>query len=253
MVKEGPFLNSDKDYPTKCSKLVLSKRSATIVEDMSASSQATSLPAEATKAIQLDKIYQPDKKAIPSVGREISVTVVEEEMPDSVAISSPKNSTALEAFVETSMVDQQCQDDHRTIGASIFPWVFSVAHSSPISPPAKVVTEEKQNGDTLFRISPEKKMSFGMGGSPMQLVPKTSALQERSPSSRRYDYSVENSLPESVGINNFQHEEPQDTHREKGNNEVQNENDEVMENYLKEEVALAKQKLILRFDGLFNF
>lgn len=242
MVKEGPFLNSDKDYPTKCSKLVLLKRSGRMVEDISASSQVTPLPAEPTKAIRLDKIYIPDIKAIPSIERKICVPVVEEEMPDSVAISSPKNSIAFEPVIEASTIDQQCQDDHQRTGASVFPWVFSVSHSSPISPPAKFLTDKRQNRDALFRISPEKKMSSGMEGSPTQLVARTEALQERSPSSKRYDYSVESLLQQGVAGKSDQYEEPPDTHQEDKNNEVvQDENNEVMKN-----CASAKLKLILR-------
>lgn len=247
MVKEGPFLNSDKDYPTKCSKLVLLKRSGRMVEDMSASSPVTP-PAEPTKAMQLDNKYKSDIEAIPSVERKICVPVVEEEMPDSVAISSPKNSIAFRPMIEASMADQQCQDDHRRTGASVFPWVFSAPHSS-ISRPAKFLTEEKQNGDVFFGISPEKKMFSDMEGSPTQLVARTEALQDRSPSSKRYDYSVGSSLQQGAAIKSVQYEEPQDTHQEGENNKVvQDENNEVMKNY-----ASAKLKLILRFDGSFNF
>ncbi|XP_024036736.1 SAC3 family protein B isoform X2 [Citrus clementina] len=240
MVKEGPFLNSDKDYPTKCSKLVLLKRSGRMVEDISASSQVTP-PAEPTKAMQLDNKYKSDIEAIPSVDRKICVPVVEEEMPDSVAISSPKNSIAFRPMIEASMADQQCQDDHQRTGASVFPWVFSAPHSS-ISRPAKFLTEEKQNGDVLFGISPEKKMFSDMEGSPTQLVARTEALQDRSPSSKRYDYSVGSSLQQGAAIKSVQYEEPQDTHQEGENIKVvQDENNEVMKNY-----ASAKLKLILR-------
>lgn len=248
MVKEGPFLNSDKDYHTKCSKLVLLKRSGRMVEDILASSQVTP-PAEPTKAMQLDNKYKSDIEAIPSVERKICVPVVEEEIPDSVAISSPKNSIAFRPMIEASMVDQQSQDDHQRTGASVFPWVFSAPHSSPISRPAKFLTEEKQNGDVLFGISPEKKMFSDMEGSPTQLVARTEALQDRSPSSKRYDYSVGSSLQQGAVIKSVQYEEPQDTHQEGENNKVvQDENNEVMKNY-----ASAKLKLILRFDGSFNF
>ncbi|KAJ4722309.1 SAC3 family protein B [Melia azedarach] len=195
MVKEGPFLNSDKDYPTKCSKLVLSKRSEKMVEDVSASSQVTSVPAEATKVIQLDKTYKPAIKAIHSAGAKVSVPVVDEEMSDPVAISSPKYSMAMEPIIEASMVDQHCQDDNQAIAASIFPWGLSVAHNSPNYEPGKVMTEEKQNGDALFRISSEKKMFVGPESSPRQHMPR-SAVVERSPSSKRYDYSVESSPSE---------------------------------------------------------
>ncbi|KAK9684999.1 hypothetical protein RND81_10G248500 [Saponaria officinalis] len=45
MVKEGPFLHDDKDYPTRCSSLVHRKKSDTIVEDVSPP-QEISLPSK---------------------------------------------------------------------------------------------------------------------------------------------------------------------------------------------------------------
>ncbi|XP_044498043.1 SAC3 family protein B isoform X3 [Mangifera indica] len=254
MVKEGQFLNSDSDYPTKCSKLVHMKRSKTMVEDILASTQAIFLPTEAKKEIQLDKIYKHDKAAIPYIGRKISVCAVNEEMPDSAAISPPKHSRSVPPLIEASMVDQQSQDDHKVTMASTSPWSFLVPHTSPKHQPARVVSEEKQDDDPLFRMSPENKSAFGMEVFPLQIVPRTSQ-QDRSPSFRRYDYSVDNALPQVVAINNLEDEEPSVTYQEKENDEVMiGENDEAMENekdevrasYIEEEVALAKLKLILR-------
>lgn len=260
MVKEGQFLNSDSNYPTKCSKLVHMKRSKTMVEDILASTQAISLPTEAKKEIQLDMIYKHDRTAIPSVGRKISVHVVDEEMPDSAAISSPKKGRPVPPLIETSMVDRRNQDDHKVTTACTLPWSFSVAHTSPKHQPAKVVSEEKQGDDALFRMSPENKTAFVADVFPIQTVPRTSQ-QDRSPSFRRYDYSVDNPSPQIVAINNLEDQEPSVTHREKENDDVmisendeamENEKDEVMASYLEEEVALAKLKLILRFDNLFK-
>ncbi|XP_031286799.1 SAC3 family protein B isoform X1 [Pistacia vera] len=253
MVKEGQFLNSDSDYPTKCSKLVHTKRSKTMVEDILASTQAISLPIEAKKEIQLDKIHKHDTTSIPSVRRKISVRAVDEEMSDSAAISSPKKGRPVPPLIETSMVGRQNQDDHKVTTACTLPWSFSVAHTSPKPQPAEVVPEEKQD-DAFFRMSPENRTAFFTDVFPIQSVPRTSQ-QDRSLSFRRYDYSVDNTLPQIVATNNLEDEEPSVTHREKENDEVmisekdeamENEKDEVMASYLEEEVALAKLKLILR-------
>ncbi|KAH7573663.1 hypothetical protein JRO89_XS03G0188500 [Xanthoceras sorbifolium] len=255
MVKDGPFLNSDKDYPTKCSKLVHMKRSESIVEDILASNQVISSPTGATKAIQLGKIHKHDAKTPPYVERKISIHPVDEAMPDSIAISLQNNSTPVQPVSETSMVDQQSQvGGHQVTVPCISPWGFSVADSSPKSQPAKVVMEEKRNNDTLFKMTPEKKIVSGMEGLPMQVVSKT-PQQDRSPSFKRYDHSVENAVPESVAIDDIEDDEPSVTFEENENFEaMENENDEVMEkendkvlaNYLEEEVALAKLKLIIR-------
>ncbi|XP_044486042.1 SAC3 family protein B-like isoform X3 [Mangifera indica] len=253
MVKEGQFLNSDSDYPTKCSKLVHMKRSKSMVEDILASTQAISLPTEAKKEIQLDKILKHDTTAISSVGRKISVSAVDEEMPDSAIISSPKITRPVPPLIETLMVDRQGQDGHKVTTTCTSPRSLSVAHTSPKPQPARNVSEGKRGNDSLFRMSPENKIAFGTEVFPIQIVSRTSQ-RYRSPSFRRYDCSVENTLPQIVAVNNLEGEEPSVAHQEKEKDEdMISENDEAMENEKYEvmashleEAAAAKLKLILR-------
>ncbi|CAL1412839.1 unnamed protein product [Linum trigynum] len=98
MVKEGPFLNSDKDFSTKCSRLVHLKKSTTIVSDISPSSQVTPLPAEATRKIRVPFVDKKNPshtfavKATPAlVDKKNSISAINDEMPDShVVVPLPK-------------------------------------------------------------------------------------------------------------------------------------------------------------------
>ncbi|KAF2287778.1 hypothetical protein GH714_002682 [Hevea brasiliensis] len=236
MVKEGPFLNGDQDYPTKRSKLVHLKISRRMVDDVSPISQVVSLTAQASKEIQLPTVHKRDKKAVAStfVERKSLIHEVDEEMPDFEVVSSPKVGTLLEPIIDKSKVGQQSQED-RVEGAYFSKWGFSSVHNPPVSLPAKFNEVEKPNGDILSSVSAEKNMLSGMEGVPLQVVSRTS-LQERSPSAK-YGYAVEDKVP--VFSNDTKDEEPPDIYEEK-------ENDEAMENYDDEEVAQAKLKLIIR-------
>ncbi|KAJ9182012.1 hypothetical protein P3X46_006050 [Hevea brasiliensis] len=236
MVKEGPYLNGDQDYPTKRSKLVHLKISRRMVDDVSPISQVVSLTAQASKEIQLPTVHKHDKKAVAStfVERKSLIHEVDEEMPDSEVVSSPKVGTLLEPIIDKSKVGQQSQED-RVEGAYFSKWGFSSVHNPPVSLPAKFNEVEKPNGDILSSVSAEKNMLSGMEGVPLQVVSRTS-LQERSPSAK-YGYAVEDKVP--VFSNDTKDEEPPDIYEEK-------ENDEAMENYNDEEVAQAKLKLIIR-------
>lgn len=239
MVKEGPFLNSDKDYPTKCSKLAHLKKSRRIVEDVSPTCKVASVPAEATKEILLPKIYKHDTKAVPSAFQDgkSSVPEIDEEMPEFKVISSPKVGTQVQPKIEKSLVTQRKQDDHRVAGAHISIWSFPSVHNSPEPQPCKLRIVEKPNHDARFRASPEMGMLSDMEDRPLQIASRT-ALQERSPSGK-YGHIMDNSTPQRPVLNNSKDEEPPVSHQE---NE-----DKVVENYKDEEVALAKLKLIVRF------
>ncbi|GAV63352.1 SAC3_GANP domain-containing protein [Cephalotus follicularis] len=235
MVKDGPLLNIDKDYPTKCSKLIHLKKSRTILEDVLASCQEEPMPTEATKETQLGTIYRSETKAV-SVGRESSSVVVDEEMSDFEVISSPKDSTKVQSITKTSIVDQRSKDVHSVAGASAPQLAFSFAHTSPTSPAANVGMLEKPNNFALSRIVPQRE-SFGMEDRPLQIVAGRQ-MQKKSPSGR-YDHTAENSVPQSVVIANLEEAKPPNIRDE-------NDNDEIMEHYHDEKVANAALKLIIR-------
>ncbi|XP_022722839.1 SAC3 family protein B isoform X2 [Durio zibethinus] len=197
MVKEGSFLNVENDYPTKCSRLVHRKRSRTIAGDVAVPCQATSMPVGVTKASQLGKIYKKSATALSSPRRASSIVAVDEEMPESKVVPSPKDGVQLHSVTETSIGVQQLQDGHLK---SSKPFNFPLARGSPRSVPAKVAVLEKANNDAFFTILRERTIISGMEKMPLQNMSQASPL-ERSPSGV-FDHAVENRLPQSMAIDN---------------------------------------------------
>lgn len=237
MVKEGPFLNADKDYPTKCSELVHSKKSNTIVEDVASSCQSMSLPSAKATELQLSKDYNHEPIAIASVGKNDYDPATDEEMADFEAVSSPKDGTPIQLMLGPSTVSQQSADGHWVASVSSMACDFALAQKSPESQPTKVGKVGQPNFDALFRNSLEKRRQSHMEAMPSQVV-STPVMQERFPVTE-FNYPVENSVPQTVVIKDIEDEELTDIHQE-----VEN---EVVASSQVEEVAEAKLKLILRF------
>lgn len=257
MVKEGPFLNSDKDYPTKCSKLVHMKRSGKVVEDVTAPSQEILLPIEVPKAVQPRKHKN---KAIPSVKRKTSINAVDEQMPDSETYSTLKLRKPTQQMIKPTVFTQQSKDNLKLSSAPISPWGFSTSHSPTIqhSPSkfqdAKVTVEKKSDNNILDR-SPEKKIVFGVETTPIPIIPRAS-VQDRSPTGKTFDYSSEDPSSQSAAASGKEDEDLLDIHHENEKDDgmgdrideqMDNEN-ELMANQIDEEVAVAKLKLMLRSD-----
>ncbi|KAG6726602.1 hypothetical protein I3842_02G088700 [Carya illinoinensis] len=233
MMKEGPFLNRDKDYPTKCSELVYLKRSGRIVEDVLPPTQVISLPAEAV--------------SIPSDERESSVCTSNEEMADLEAFSSSTDSQQRQPVIISPTLTKQSQNDHQAAGASNPPWGLSLSHSSPKSQLAKVGIVAKQNFDDLFRNSLERNMHFHKEAMMPQDVSKT-AVKERYLDGKK-DYEAEKIGSPRVVINRLEDAEPSDIHKENTcQNDIHKENNisTVLANDHAEETAEAKLKLFLR-------
>ncbi|KAL4284034.1 hypothetical protein GQ457_16G030350 [Hibiscus cannabinus] len=211
MVKEGSFLNAENDYPTKCSRLVHRRRSKTIAGDVVAPHEVTHLPIRTSKESQLGKAYtqRPESQTVKSYTqrpkaslspkRNSSILAVDEEMPDSKVVPSPKSSLQLHSETKTSKGLKQLQDGHINSGA-YKPFSFSLERSSPRSPPAKVAVMEKANNDAFFTISPVRTNASGMKQAPVQFFSQASQ-PERLPSGR-FDLSAENSIPRSMAIDN---------------------------------------------------
>ncbi|KAJ6313578.1 hypothetical protein OIU77_014963 [Salix suchowensis] len=239
MVKDGLFLNADKDYPTECSNLVHLKKSKRIVDDVSPPSWAVPLPAEAAKEIQPHMIYKHDTKSVPSafVDAKSFASEIVEETPDFELVASPSIVAQVEPMIKEPIVKQQSQDDHQVASAYILPWGDSWAHSSPESRPFKFGAVEKPNHDTLLRVSPKRKMPSSMEEMSFPIVSRIGLL-ERSPSDN-YGYTWEDSTSQIVDINESRDEEPFDINQA-------SDIDKVMESNEDEEVARAKLKLIIR-------
>ncbi|XP_024027516.1 SAC3 family protein B [Morus notabilis] len=243
MVKEGPFLNSDKDYPTRCSKLVDLKKSGLIFEDVSLSTQVIS-PTKAPDKIQMTKTTDKELKVFPSDEKERSfqntssvevfspVHAVDEEMADYEVVPSPKEPKKMQPIAEISIFSQQRKDEHQLPGFYPLSWDSSL--SKPL--PSKVSIEEKPNYDSSFSISPQIYMHSDRKEMSLQLVSKTT-LQDRLPDIP-YTHTVENPVPQDI-VDELEDEEPSDVLQEI-------ENEDVMADYQREEIAEAKLKLILR-------
>lgn len=236
MVKEGPFLNFDKDYPTRRSKLVDFKRSGRIIEDVLPSTQVISMPLKAPKETQMDKN---DPKSVPPVERESSscdipvievvgaAHVLDEEMPDSLAAPSQKEHIRMQPTFETPVLDQQSKDNHQMAAIISLPWgSSSVRVGSPGIP----------KDDAIFR----KTLHSGTEGTETKIILKPHAEEE----SRVYK-KMENLVPQNM-LNQLEDEVPPDLLGE-------NDNDDLMENDWHKETAEAKLKLIIRYCGFFCF
>ncbi|XVF66336.1 hypothetical protein PTKIN_Ptkin10aG0027400 [Pterospermum kingtungense] len=199
MVKEGPFLNAENDYPTKRSRLVHRKRSRTIFGDVAVPPEVTSLHVGATKESQLGKVYKQSANASLSPRNARSILPVDEEMPDSKVAPSPKGGLQLHSVTETSRGVQQLQDGHLKSG-SPKALNFSLARSSSRSLPAKDAVLEKANNDALFFMFPERKITSGVEPMPLLTMSQVSTPQ-RSPTGIP-KHAVENSVPQTMAIDN---------------------------------------------------
>lgn len=237
MVKEGPFLNADKDYPTRRSKLVDSKRSKKIMEDVLFSFQVLSVPVKAPKENQMAKMSKNAPKSVPPVERESSVCdspaievagaahALDEEMPDSQAAASQKECIQMLPTFETPLAGQKSKDDHQMAGIVPLEWGSSYV---------RVGGQEKPKVDANFSETMDN-------GTEVAQAKRILHSPEESPVCNK----VEKSVPQII-LHQLEDEVPLDIHRE-------DDNDDLMTNYQCEEIAKAKLKLIIRYCSLFHF
>jgi len=230
MVKEGPFLNVDVDYPTKCSKLVHKKRSGRIIEDISLSIQAESPHVETMKEIQTRK---PEPQVASPVKNDSSVRKPDEEIPDAVAIYSPEVSGKAFKDVPDSPQDKD----------------ISGPRPSPLSSPFPNIIPEQQlprfgifngtNSDLIARGSPNTNFQFSVEQRPLEIIPNA------APPENSLGFSFSVPPPVSHGVFKDEPLVIQQEHEDDIN--------EFSENCQDEEIAEAKLKLFLRFLCLFHF
>lgn len=113
MVKEGPFLNDEKDYPTRCSTLVHRKKSDTIVEDVLSSRQVILLPSEPRKELQSDNHRKNKHETVLPIQTQ-SPLVSDDGLMDIEAVSSPICTMQDQPVLETSR-SMQVQADLGTL------------------------------------------------------------------------------------------------------------------------------------------
>ncbi|TKY72069.1 Germinal-center associated nuclear protein [Spatholobus suberectus] len=233
MVKEGPFLNVDVDYPTKCSELVHKKRSRRIIEDVSPSIQAESPHVETMKEIQRRKTHKHEPQVVLAVKNDSFVQKLGEEIPDSEPIFSPKHSKSGKAFKDV----QDSQKDHNMSSTSPSPLSFPFPNIIPEPQLTRIdvlksTNLKSTNSDLVARGSPERNLQSNVDPRPLEIVPKAA----RPESSFGISFSVP--LPVAQGVYKDEsliiHQEHED------------EITEVRENCQDEEIAEAKLKLFLR-------
>ncbi|CAG7878255.1 unnamed protein product [Brassica rapa] len=261
MVKDDLFLHADKDYKTKCSKLVHMKKSRTIVEDVSAPSIEEDVPASSplsSLSIEANKGYQQETPPPQSLKKQTSLRLVDKEMADS------KTSLLLEEDkpVKTSVinpvrpsdvkpaVDQQKGNHFTPAGEFHSPPKFY----SPGFPQAESLNLKKQPNDGHTSISPAEinfpfaeHMQTNLVPVPtLQQSPKSMPMENvsvatkiESPRSVENIFALEESVPEAAmtvtleeGFHDIEQED------EDGHEDITSQYDE--------EVAKAKLKLIIR-------
>ncbi|XP_015888382.3 SAC3 family protein B isoform X2 [Ziziphus jujuba] len=237
MVKEGTFINGDKDYPTRRSKLVDFKRSGRIIEDVLPSIHIISMPFKVPN--EMAETSKSSLKSVPSVEKESfvsdippaiemvgAVSAVDEDLPDIRAAASQKECVQPQPIIKAPVIGQQSKDDHQMSGILPLPWGFSFT---------KVDSPGKPKDGMIFRNSLPVHMDTGTEGIPLQRVSET-APQESSlvgPFNKE-----ENSVPQTV-LNKLEDEVPPDILQK-------NENYDLKANYQHEEITEAKLKLIIR-------
>ncbi|KAJ4967330.1 hypothetical protein NE237_019179 [Protea cynaroides] len=126
MFKEGPFLNSNNDYPTKCSKLVHLKRSRRIIDDAVSSNYVVKLPVKEPIRVFPEKIEKIEPKAVQFVETKDYGNAVDEEMSDFESSTIPRDGSAVQPVLETS-------NDHHLVNVSFEPSNFPVVLYPEIS------------------------------------------------------------------------------------------------------------------------
>ncbi|KAK6913839.1 hypothetical protein RJ641_021160 [Dillenia turbinata] len=233
MVKEAPFINGDKEYPTKCSKLVQLKKSNRIIEDVLYSSPIVPVPAKELKECQLDKA-QKQQASTPLVVRcKDFVHSLDDEMLDAEPISSANYVSPIQPLLKLSALGQPSTERNQVASPAFSPPVFPMGHKFSASQlTVSGIMDTKTSPTSIPEISLARNDNHVV---PLQIVP-TRVPREKSVASHS-ESSVKNSTSGNLVIMNLNEERSQNTHQE--------ENNEIMEASHDEEVAGAKLKLFL--------
>ncbi|KAG7576256.1 SAC3/GANP/THP3 [Arabidopsis thaliana x Arabidopsis arenosa] len=271
MVKNDLFLHAEKDYKTKCSKLVHMKKSRTIVEDVSAPSveedvstpsPLPSLITETTNGNQQSiTAHKQEMPPARSLKKKTSMRLFDKEMADSKTSLLPEEDKPVRPFVINPagpsfinpVVHQQKQNDLTSAGGFHSPVKLYSPIVSPRFPQTKSSNLEKQPNDSRIGMSPgEIKFPFAgdvhtnhvpgpalqqsLKSMPMGIMPVTTIAESPTVENK---YALEESVPEAAMICTLEkdfHDIDQEDEDENG----------VILNQYDEEVAKAKLKLIIR-------
>lgn len=170
MVKEGIFLNSDTDYPTKCSRLVHLKKSRSIVNDVC--SIQSMLTTKYSDQILSVKTVQPDSKAVKHVRSKPSIDVVDQVMEEEPV---PMEGLQVHPVLERPSTGWRAKADRQVAET----WYASSPQRSPRSAVTKEAIGGKPVKETLQNGTVERPIR-----SPVQFVPHMS-MEESAQKSER--------------------------------------------------------------------
>lgn len=237
MVKEGPFVEVDNDYPVKCSKLVHKKKSRTIFEDVSVP-HVESVSEKESQPL-LDKDHQQKPSAVQFLKPDSSSLPIEEDMPDYETVSSPKDEIKAIPITKTEF----CQKRYESLQAPPNPLVFFPHISPDVQQQARVGSAEKPEMQLQARVGSSGKpkndevAQFDAKSMPIQFIP---ARDERETS----PVLPANTLVEDTELKHMFDEENEDEELVITGEEA--ETNEPAASYYDEEVAESKLKLIIR-------
>ncbi|MED6133381.1 hypothetical protein PIB30_027806 [Stylosanthes scabra] len=236
MVKEGPFLNGDADYPTKRSKLVHKKKSETIIEDVLPLSQAEVPPVVTKKETR--KQNKHETPMVPSIKNDSSRQKLDEEMPDSEVTLSPKDSKAGEAspwIPNKELGRQDSGKSHDMASPKPSPFNFPFPDKTPEPQATRTDIIKGTYSDLIVRgsPSPRRNLNSNVDVRPLEIAPKPAP----SESSVVSIFSVTPTVD---------HAESQDQSLTVNQEENGDQMDDDSENIKDKEIAEAKLKLFLR-------
>lgn len=239
MVKDGPFLNADNDYPVKCSKLVNRKKSRSIVEDVSYPCLAKSSSLREARVLELNKDIEQKPIHIQSIEIDNTIQAIDEEMPDYAA--SPKDDMQVITTPRTA-VQQRIPYEDQSSPASPSVRDSSIFHDSPRSHQNRIGSVQKLKYDSHLRNSLNDGTQIESRGLPLHIMPET--VEKANFMVPPGVFVLQNSVAAQPIIQQLGEEEQIGLNKEEMTEEV------ATTDY-DEEVAKAKFKLILRFVYLF--
>lgn len=234
MVKDGPFLSVDSDYPVKRSQLVNKKKSSSIVEDVSCPCLAKSSSLKEAGVLELNKVVEQKPIPIQSQSIEIDNTnqAIDEEMLDYA--SSPKDDIKVTPTPRTTVKRKPYEDQLSPANPSL--WDSSVFHS-PRSQQNSIGSIQKSKFDTHFRNPLSSDILVESRASTLHIMPKT--VEKANFMLAPSDFIVQNSVAKQPIIEQVGEEEQVGVNKEEMTEEVSTVNYD-------DEVSEAKLKLTLR-------
>lgn len=243
MVKEGPFLNVDSDYPVKCSILVHQKKSKTIVEDVKHPHLAKSSP-ETAIGFLLNEGIEQTAGPIKTV-EDDSFQAVDEDMPDyTTSVKDgmeliPTNIASANQIgvFEDKLSPMSPSIQHSSLFYDSHKSKLSSFGSSPRSQLTRIGSGGKSKYDARFRNSLDRSGLVDMKGTPSNIASEQVEKDSFQVPLAPFDPDLQNGGPDHV---------PSEEMEDQWVATRETKADEMDTASYDQEVAEAKLKLILR-------